>query len=193
MTTDFLGPCVVDGCTRPATRNTAHGLCCESHRKRVGRTGTLDSLEPIKEQLPLRERLRSVALEYAEAESDADFAKADGDLDGAAEAIAKSKRIFHRLHQVAETLGSELARKRLNESIKEAMARARDAGVHLGRPPRLTFEQAYAAVAEHGSVAAAARALGVHEKTVHRTLKRTDKRSTPSVHGDLHRPPKDGD
>jgi len=67
---------------------------------------------------------------------------------------------------------AELERARLPERIKQGQARARAQGKIIGRPRvKLTVKQAVAAVEEHGSHYAAAKALNVPRSTLQLRIK----------------------
>lgn len=78
-----MTPCSVDGCENEAKRA---GLCW-SHRKRKLRGHVVN--EALAARPSGRERVREAALAYANAETDADFKRAEDNLFKAAYAIAK--------------------------------------------------------------------------------------------------------
>jgi DNA invertase Pin-like site-specific DNA recombinase len=68
---------------------------------------------------------------------------------------------------------SELELEIISESVKEGLDRARREGKRLGRPRvRLSAKRAAALVKEHGSIAAASRAIGVAQGTIRSRLAR---------------------
>lgn len=93
------------------------------------------------------ERLTEAAIAYFEAE--------DSEWDRARDNLRKSAVAYAKLGTV----------------IRDAMERAKQSGVHVGRPRKVTLEIARAAVAEVGSIRRAAMRLGVHEDTVRRALR----------------------
>lgn len=183
------GLCCIDGCPNRADRQTPHGPLCSTHRRRTqpSRAGGKDVTAPVEERLAPGEYLRKVALELADAEADAEYAKAEQDLDQAAAALAKSKLALERLKRAAERYGSELIRKEHGASVKRGMEAARNGGVRLGRPPALDYEAAAHAVRAEGSVKAAAFALKVGVSSVRRALARKPKSQMIPVHGEMHK------
>ena len=169
MTTEYLGPCSIDGCPNNAARNTPHGLLCDSHRRRLtpGRQGGVDLTAPLQARLPPRERFRELALAYAEAESEVEYAKAEGDLDAAAEAKATVKTALAKLEKAAEVYGLSVLKERQHDGQKKA----REEGRFPGRVPKLDKYTAALAVKEAGSVKAAAEKHGMSESAVRRALK----------------------
>lgn len=183
------GTCCIDGCPRPADRQTPHGPLCSTHRKRTqpSRAGGKALTAEVEERdLSFGEQLGKIAIEYADVEADVGFAKAEGDLAEIAKALAKSKLSLDRLKRAAERYGSTLVRKEHGEHIKRGLAAAQAAGVRLGRPPRLDFHAAAHAVKEAGSIRKAADALGVAEATVRRALQRKSITTVISTHGEMH-------
>lgn len=195
MTTTYLGPCGVGDCPNNATRDTdAHGLLCDTHRRRLqpNRAGGTALSEPVHERKTPRAKLLDAALDLAEADSDLDYARAEGRLEEMAELLAESKRAVVRLNKAAEAYGSELLAERdrqLREKQKAGMAKAKAEGRWSGRVPKLDQRAAAHAVNEAGGVRAAAQALGVSESTIKRALKRAPRTlSDVSTHGALHGP-----
>lgn len=60
----------------------------------------------------------------------------------------------------------------ITERVHAGLERARAEGTRLGRPPRISPEEAHAAVVKHGGVRPAARALNLPASTVSRALDR---------------------
>lgn len=86
------------------------------------------------------------------------------------EGIDTSTPIGTAMFQIAGAMAeleANLARERVQAGVDAARAR----GVRLGRPTKLTADQAREAVALHGSARAAARALGVGLATVQRATR----------------------
>lgn len=185
-----LGPCGIEDCRKAATRRTAHGNLCETHRKRLSpsRAGGVGLTAPVQARIEdPREKLYEAAHELSDAEADEEYAKAEQDIESAAIALVRVKKARGKLDKAAEAYGSL----RLRERIRAGMAQAKAEGVRMGRPPKLDFHAAVHAVKSAGGVAAAAQALGVSENAVRRALKRlpsvtlTLSEGAPA-HGDLH-------
>jgi hypothetical protein len=195
VTTNYLGPCSIDGCSRQAVRCTDWGNLCETHRKRVARVGDGSTLsEPVQERDP-RKRVIEVALAYADAESEKEFARAAADLEAVSVELAELKRAHKRLIAAGAAAGEDVLRegerrlrRRLNDAIKRGMAAARAGGARLGRPPRLDREAAVHAVRAAGdNVRKAAKMLGVDEAVVRRALVRGyGGKLGISPHGSMH-------
>jgi len=154
MSTTF---CTVDGCLRRAKRD-ASGLC-EGHTKRAQRGATVagELLERTSSrftpyQSPL-ERLQEAALRLADAdtEDEADYQRAQDSLRKAAEAYG---------------------RRATSEKVRTALALAKAKGRPVGRPPKVSRDQATQVRAAAGSIAEAARRLGVSRNALTRALKR---------------------
>jgi hypothetical protein len=143
-----MGYCTVDGCEREAK-----GQYCAMHRKRAQRRQELSAPAKERPSSP-REWLREAALRYAEAETDAEYARADDNLRKAAASCGPVER--------------ELA-------IADAFERLRTRWERLGRPRRLTPEEAQRMVHQSGGVARAAAALGVSVRTVQRALRQAER------------------
>lgn len=83
----------------------------------------------------------------------------------------------------------EFQRDMISENTKDGVAAARNAGRVLGRPARLSPEQAAAVVAAHQNqgtaVKALAREYGVDPKVIRRVLDRADARGGPENLGEL--------
>lgn len=155
MSTTF---CTVDGCLRRAKRD-ASGLC-EGHTKRAQRGTTVAGglLERTSSRYtpyasPL-ERLQEAALRLADA---------DAEDEGA------YQRAQDALRKAAEAYG----RRAISEKVRQALARAKAKGRPVGRPPKVTADQASQMRAATGSNAEAARRLGVSRDTLAKALKRT--------------------
>lgn len=141
--------CSVDGCGRNATS----GRLCATHRRR--KRLHLPMMAPIKTRATqAEEALTEAALKYADAAAE--------DPPAAFRAVKKN------LVEVAKALGKQAH----HHLIKEGLWRRKAAGLPVGRPPKLTRAQAQAAVREHGSKSAAARALGVDRLTIRTALRR---------------------
>lgn len=148
--TVILAYCDVPGCEdpkdpgfpRPAFRNGK----CSSHMKQLQRTGRT---APIKEKLPVSERLIEAYGRFAEADSDEDY--------------ERHKREFRVL---AKALGKE----EISSSLKEALARARAAGRRLGRPPKVDRARVIDLVRLLGRTSLVARVLQVSTRTIQRCL-----------------------
>lgn len=145
--------CVWGDCEEPTRQGRR---LCEMHEKRRQRGADMSA--PKQERLTPAERLLELAIRLADADSDEEF-----------------RRARRGLLSAARALGPKLS----GEIIRDAMAAARRRGVRIGRPPKLTADQARAALEEHGSVIAAARALGVHRRTLQRTLRRATEGHLP--------------
>ena len=147
--------------------------------------------------MPAGEYLHRMALELADAEADADYARAEGRLNEAATAMAKAKLADERLKRAAIRYGSEEAKRQHGEDVKRGMAAAKAEGRLPGPPRTLDYEAAAHAVKSEGSIKAAAYALKVSTKTVSRALARGRTGSQViSSHDSMHalsRPPPSGD
>lgn len=82
------------------------------------------------------------------------------------------RALFHIAATMAE-LEADIARERVQAGVDAARAR----GVVLGRPEKITGAQARAAIAEHGGLRAAARALRVGSATLTRAIEREKRRN----------------
>lgn len=158
MSTTF---CTVDGCLRRAKRD-ASGLC-EGHTKRAQRGTTVagELLERSNSRYtpyasPL-ERLQEAALRLADAdtEDEADYQRAQDSLRKAAEAYG---------------------RRATSERVRASLALAKAKGRPVGRPPKVSTDQATQMRAAAGSVSEAARRLGVSRDTLAKALKRKGRR-----------------
>lgn len=79
---------------------------------------------------------------------------------------------------------AEFERALIIERTRAGLARARARGTHLGRPMASVSEaDAEAAVREHGSIRAAARALGVSVGTLHGRVRKTPLQEPAKVGG----------
>lgn len=137
--------CTVGECEEPTRQGRAR---CEFHEKRHQRGQSLTA--PKAERLSANARLLEAAIRLADAEGDADYEKAARDILRAARQAAPAA------HGALVRLGLEAARKR---------------GVRLGRPLAITPEEACALVAQHGSIRAAVRALGVSRNALRRAMR----------------------
>lgn len=140
--------CTVSDCERPTREGRSR---CEMHEKRYQRRQPLDA--PVAERLNPKERLLEAAHRWVEsdAENDAEFQRHE-------------RAVIRAARQLAPQASSEL--------IRAAMADARARGVRLGRPPKVSAEQARQLVERLGTVTLAALALGVDRATVRRALAR---------------------
>ena len=143
------GTCYAEDCLNPVD---GHGLC-SMHRKRQVRGTPLAAPKVDKSRTPLE-----VAI-------DASIALADADTTDD-EAWVRAKDNWRKA-VIA------YARRELRTAIAAGLRRRARAGLPLGRPRRLSQEEAAAAVARAGGVRAAARALGVARSVVTRALKRS--------------------
>lgn len=143
-------PCSVDGCPHDAAR----GGLCWSHVRRKQRGQALSPAIRQRPKTPF-ERVTEAAIAYVDADADEDFARARDNLRKAVAAYGS-------------TALADLAR--------EGLERAKAQGVHLGRPRKVTQEQAIALVVQQGSISKAAVLLGVSWRTVHRALRMTKPR-----------------
>jgi molybdenum-dependent DNA-binding transcriptional regulator ModE len=139
-------PCAVDGCPNEAKR----GGYCWAHVRRRQRGQAL-STEIRQRPQSAFERVTACIHAYVDADSDEEFARARDNLRKACAAYSQQAT-------------SELTR--------EAMAKLKTAGVHVGRPPKVTREVAITVVAREGSMAKAALLLGVSWWTIRRALRR---------------------
>ncbi len=141
--------CEIADCENPAD---GHGLC-SAHRKRAKKGGNLAApLKPAPHAREPWEVLTDAVIRYADAETDEEFTTAKDVLRKSAKTYG---RINHR-HLIAQGLQRRMA-----------------AGLPVGRPPKITHAEAEAAVVEHGSKRAAARALGVTRAALRRALRRS--------------------
>jgi hypothetical protein len=140
--------CTAPGCDDSTRQGRAY---CDFHRRRLDRGKPLTA--PKKVRLNPRERLHEAALAWADAdaENEAAYQKAATELLKAARAMAP---------QVA------------GDVIRQGMAEARQRGVRLGHPPRLTHSEALQAVSRHGSLKAAVRAGVASRNALRRALRR---------------------
>lgn len=141
--------CRVGDCDNPAARD---GLCW-AHRKRLQRDQPLTTGISRRPASAL-ERLTEAALAYAEADRDDDWERAKDNLRKSATAYAA---------------------KHVSEATREAMARLRARGIHVGRPRKLDPETALRLVSEMGGIREAAIALQVSVWTVRRALRQVQK------------------
>lgn len=143
------GTCYAEDCLNPVD---GHGLC-STHRKRQARGTPLSA--------PKLDRTRS----HLEVALDASIALADADTsDDAAWGRAKDN---WRKAVIA------YARRELAAAIAAGLRRRARAGLSIGRPARLSHQEATAAVERSGGVRAAARELGVARSVVTRALRRS--------------------
>jgi hypothetical protein len=139
-----MTPCSVDGCENEARR----GGYCWAHIRRRQRQQPLNA-EIRRRPTSAFERVTESIHAYVDADSDEDFARARDNLRKAVAAYSSQA---------------------LADLARDGQRRARESGVHVGRPPKVTPEVATRAVSEHGSIAKAAAALGVSWRCVHRAL-----------------------
>jgi len=137
--------CDVGDCPNPAARSGK----CWGHWKALQR-GDTSRRELVKRPGSPLERLTEAAITYAEADDDEDFERGQDNL-------RKSALAYSRKHA--------------SEAIRAAMARLKERGVRLGRPPKLDPEEAARLVQELGGVSKAARALHISRWTVWRALR----------------------
>jgi hypothetical protein len=153
--------CTAPECEEPTRQGRTY---CDLHEKRHQRCRCASAARcqcltaPKQERLGPKERLLEAAHRYAEtdAEDDAEYQRNERDLLRAARQIQPSA---------------------MGELVRHGMAEARRRGVRLGRRPSVTPEQAREAVQRHGSIAAAARALGRNRDTISDALKRAEESS----------------
>jgi len=141
-----LNACTIDDCPNDA----AKGGLCWAHLKR--RTAGQELAPPVEKrpESPLA-RLEEAALTYADAEDDQAFARAKDNL-------RKSALVY--------------SRRTHPESIRRGIERVRRLGKRLGRPLRLTSEDAVRLVEQHGSIRAAARLSGIQRTVIQDALRR---------------------
>jgi hypothetical protein len=153
--------CTAPECEEPTRQGRTY---CDLHEKRHQRCRCASAARcqcltaPKQERLSPNERLLEAALRMADAdaEDDAAFARATRDVLRAARHLQPSA---------------------VGELVRQGMAEARRRGVRLGRRPSVTPEEAREAVLRHGSIAAAARALGRNRDTISDALKRAEESS----------------
>lgn len=145
--------CTIDGCEQQASKC---GLCW-AHYKRRQQQKPLFVPTRATYASPL-DVVAAAAERYASAEEESDFVKARDNL---RKASARHGQANFRL--------------KVSQRTRRALSMARKRGVHLGRPVLVDGEKARAALAEHRTVARAAKALGVSERTLRRALRRPDK------------------
>jgi hypothetical protein len=177
----------VDDCPRPAVRRTPWGNLCETHRKRKspargGENASLSEAVQARITDPL-EALRHAAMEYANADSedDASFTEAEKQLRHAA-----VKKALSKLTKAADAYASVGRSEYIRERIRDGMAAVAAAGVKLGRPAKLDGAAARHAIKEHGSIKAAAFALGLNYELVRRAAKRFNEKMSHFEHGNMH-------
>lgn len=133
-------------CPKPAVREDL----CWGHVKAAQRGKSVNF--PLKERPASQlERAMEAGIRYLEAEGQAEYDRAEKEWK---KAIAAA--------------GAEARREIISACTKRAMARAKDNGVHVGRPRKVLPEQVMKALLEAGSVRGAAAQLKVHESTVWR-------------------------
>lgn len=147
------------GFPRPAFRNGK----CSSHMKQLQRTGRT---APIKEKLPVSERLIEAYGRFAEADSDEDY--------------ERHKREFRVL---AKALGKEEA----GEAIRQALRRRRAEGKHVGRPLKSERERVLEDVAMMVDLIGVAKAAVIVARQ-HRISRRTVFRYLAVTKGGLSSP-----
>jgi len=143
------GTCYAEDCFAPVD---GHGLC-SAHRKRQARGTSLSAPKVDKSRSRLEVALdASIALADADTSDDAAWARAKDNWRKAILAYA---------------------RRELRAAIIAGLRRRARAGLSLGRPARLSRQEATTAVERAGGVRAAARELGVARSVVTRALKRS--------------------
>lgn len=143
------GTCYAEDCLNPVD---GHGLC-STHRKRQVRGTPINAPKVDKSRSHLEVALdASIALADADTSDDEEWARAKDNWRKAVLAYA---------------------RRELRAAIIAGLRRRARAGLSLGRPARLSRDEAVAAVARAGGVRAAARELGVARSVVTRALKRS--------------------
>jgi len=142
--------CTVPGCERPSDRGRER--CC-MHEKRHQRGGDMSA--PVVVRLPPRERFIEACNALAEAEDDAEYESAQ-------------KAALAAFREMA----AEQARAEASRRIKAALARARAAGVRIGRPPSVDPHEAARLYATLRTLRAVAAHLRVNVATVHRAVMR---------------------
>lgn len=141
------GTCYAPDCLNPVD---GHGLC-STHRKRQQRGTSLETPKVDKSRTPFEVALdASLKLADVDSEDDAKYASAKDNWRKAILAYA---------------------RRELGEAVRVGVSRRRRAGLKIGRPPRVTAEQARAALEQHGGVRPAARALGISRAALKRALR----------------------
>lgn len=172
------------------------GPLCPGHRKRLlpSREGGTRLSAPIQKRKSAGEQVKELAIAYANAEEDSDYAKAERDMDEYARKVAEAKRTIARLERALERYGPDAIAKRISEQTKKALAELKAQGVRLGRPLKLDAEAARHLLKQAGSLRKAAALAGVGISTLQRALGRS-KTVPVNEHGKLHgwRPPDDGD
>jgi hypothetical protein len=138
--------CTVAECEAPTREGR---IRCDFHEKRHQRGQPLTA--PKAERLTPKARLLEAAIRLADAETDEDYAKAERDTLKAARQLSPSA---------------------LGELVRQGMAHARQRGVRLGHPPRVTYGDAMRAVSQHGSLKAAVRAGVASRNALRRALRR---------------------
>lgn len=150
-------PCTaLEDCDRPVEKS---GLCA-GHRKQKQRGQPFTPLA-VNRGLPADSPHR---LSYHEAMVQAALELADCD----AEDDTRWERLVGALRRAA----IRFAKQAVTQKIREGMERRAAAGLPLGRPVKVGFEQASEAVRIAGGVRAGARSLGVSYDAVRRALVR---------------------
>ena len=157
---DEVAYCTGPECDHPVFR----GTLCSAHVKQAQRSGTL---APLAEEWTPQERFRKAVLAYANCETDEEFPELERRLGYAAKRVFGRKAAGEEIRKAVES-----ARKKTSEAIKKAMAEARARGVHVGRPQKVTMEEARKAIMDAGSTRAAAVKLGRHWLAVWRAMRR---------------------
>lgn len=143
--------CGVAECESPTRQGRVR---CDFHEKRHQRGQSLTA--PKVERLSPKERLLEAAYRFAEssAEDDAAYER------NARELLKAARQLVPSVH---------------GELVRQGQSRARRAGVHCGRRPALTAEEALALVKQHGTPGKAAEAARVSRWALYRALARVAK------------------
>lgn len=159
-----------DACGEPTFR----GPYCQAHVKQTQRTGKMTQ---IAEKISLEEQFINAADILARADDDEEWEAAKKSI------LALGKRLGNKgLNTDLEQLRGEVEMLRTRapvgftparrEKIRQAMARARANGKHVGRPPKVDDALLSRIFANTRSVASTARALGISYSTAYERLHR---------------------
>jgi hypothetical protein len=159
--------CIAPECDPPRPV-AGHGKdLCSTHLKQVQRRGRTTE---IAQKVSLEEQVFSAMERWADSgDSDAEYEANKR----ACIALAKrlgSKELAAELDEIRLQLTQTVEARRAK--LRRALARARAAGVRLGRPPTVSEELLRRVFAETRSVAATARIVGLSYSTVHERLHR---------------------
>jgi len=140
----------LDDCDRPVEKA---GLCA-GHRKQKQLGKPFTPLNDAKAgRLTYHQQLVEAAIAFADAPTDDD-------------------KGYDRLFDVLRKVAIAYARQSITTRIREGMERRRKAGLPIGGPPKLSREQAVAAVCACGGIRKASKQLGVSRQAVRNALRR---------------------